>query len=201
MESKKVGCKDCKSAKAYANKVMSKIKKNSKLNDLFVVKVNKNDKNAVNEVHGWTAERSDWNIVGGTIDPNKQYCCAKLWSGSGYLLNLFITEYHEYMPDMVKEIHDAFGESHNKCFPSMEMYYDAVNTWLEDLKKDQETKKFSWTKEDDDEDDLQLMAEEFAEESILPMWDYDDLCIWAENAYFSKPMSGEEVEKKLSELK
>lgn len=155
-----------------------KIKK-SELKEIIKESVKKVLKNQVlSEIKGWNAEPDDFCIVGGKIDPNKQYMLIKISMPNG-IYAMFVTEYKEYFPDMINDIKEWTNDE--EMFVPLDKYYEEVRQTMEEENCDEE------------------YAEELVSEIYCPIFDYDFAVYAPYGISNSKPMSGAEMQRRIDQ--
>ena len=156
-----------------------KMKKVIKLSESELKRIIKESvKKHLNEITGWAADPEDFVIIGGKLDPNKTYQLIKI-SQAGGIYAMFVTEYKEYWPDMLKDIKDYVNDP--DMFHPMQDYINDVHKIMNNDGVDEET------------------AEAYANDVWIPCWDYDFAVYAPYGTSGSKPMSGAEMQKRIND--
>ena len=139
--------------------------------------IKKSVRKTLNEIRGWSAEPDDFCIVGGKLDPNKQYELIKISRPNG-IYAMYVTEY-KYFPDMLNDIRNFVNDE--KMFIPLDDYYKEVKETMEE--------------ENCDEDYAEYLLSDIFE----PIFDYDFAVYAPYGIANSEPMSGAEMQRKIDQ--
>ena len=134
-------------------------------------------KKVLKEVQGWGTEPDDFVIVGGKIDPSKDYILAKI-SQSGGIYAMFVVEYTDDFPEVLNKIKEWTND--DEMFPDISKYIEAVNRMRQEEGLDEED------------------ASAYVEDCLVPVWDYGFAVYAPYGMEFSKPMSGKEMQERIN---
>ena len=152
--------------------------KETDLHRLIKESVRKVLKESMNEILGWSAEPDDFCIVGGKLDPNKQYELIKISMPNG-IYAMYVTEYKEYFPDMLNDIRNF--DNNKKMFMPIEDYYKEVQETMKEENCDEE------------------YAEYLLNDIFIPVYDYDFAVYAPYGISNSEPMSGAEMQRRIDQ--
>ena len=134
-------------------------------------------KKVLKEVQGWGTEPDDFVIVGGKIEPSKDYILAKI-SQSGGICVMFVVEYTDDIPEVLNKIKEWTND--DEMFPDISKYIEEVHRVMQEGGLDENK------------------AEERVEDYLIPIWDYDFAVYAPYGVKFSEPMSGKEMQERIN---
>lgn len=134
-------------------------------------------KKVLKEVQGWGTEPDDFVIVGGKIDPSKDYILAKI-SQNGGIWAMFVVEYTDDIPEVLNKIKEWTND--DEMFPDMSKYIEEVHRVMQE------------------EGIGENEAQECVEDYLVPIWDYDFAVYAPYGMSSSKPMSGKEMQERIN---